>query len=299
MEKCLRWYNYSMNISIKNLNQMEEYNPKWIGPGHDNNFWTPGDDGYCITDSLINNMEKSSFTYKINSHGFRSQNFKKLDANKINILTSGCSQSFGYGLPEELRWQSFLLNNLSNKDVELFDISATGASFRLIVRNVFAFIKNYGKPDYIFIPFPDVARDFMFHEKYKRFVSVSANTKYLLEKRNNQINPNITYTESFNESDAIMRALESIWFLEDLCNALGIKLFWTTWVTNNSYVQSVFANCDFNNFIKPDLEYLKQLRTIENPNNLEYWHYAADGEHLGSSWTSWQGKIFSEKFYNG
>ena len=47
-----------------------------------------------------------------------------------------------------------------------------GGSIRLITRNVFSFIRNYDKPDYIFLLFPDIARDFLYRKESNNFVSV-------------------------------------------------------------------------------------------------------------------------------
>jgi hypothetical protein len=286
----------------------EEYSSEWIGPGNNKIFLGSLDrrtlipaekkeieyydqNGYYITDSVgdIKSINKNpNFTYKINRHGFRSKHFEPVDQNKTTILTAGCSHSFGQGLPEELRWQSFLLKNLNTKNIELFDVSSMGASYRLIVRNIIAFIRNYGKPNYIFVVFPDVARDFLYDKDLKKFWNVSAQAKFLTEE--NKKKPVFEYTLSFNEYDATMKAIEAIWYLEEICKWAGIKLFWTTWFSNCS---DNFKNYNFNNFVEQDWKYFNNVAKSSNPDNVPYWRIANDGSHMGSYWTSWQGKFFS------
>lgn len=250
---------------------IKEFSPKWMGPASQK-VWSGLIDGfptnrpiekkiayydeenYFITDNVgYNNVldVDPKFLYKINSNGFRSQHFKKVDNNKTTILTGGCSHSFGEGLPEELRWQSFLLNNINLNNVETFDVSSMGGSFRLIIRNVVSFIRNYGKPDYIFLALPDVGRDLAFEDTGKTFQSVSVNSEFLIKKDKT---PECfkKYTFSFEEHEAMMIAVEAIWFLEELCNQSGIKLFWTTWVPG---LDKVFSELKmFNNYLSSDWE---------------------------------------------
>ena len=254
---------------------IKEFDPKWMGPGSHKVWYGLIDshptnkpiekkirdydqENYFITDNVgYHNVldVDPKFLYKINSNGFRSQHFKEVDNDKITILTGGCSHSFGEGLPEELRWQSFLLNNINLNNIETFDVSSMGGSFRLIIRNVVSFIRNYGKPDYIFLALPDVARDFGFDTERKEFQSVNVNSEFLIKKDKT---PTCfkKYTLSFDEHDAMMIAVEAIWFLEELCNQSGIKLFWTTWVPG---LDKVFKELKiFNNYLSTDWEIFAQ-----------------------------------------
>lgn len=294
---------------MDNYSKIKEYRSDWLGSGsihtdiykiepkglnNPKSISYYDNDGYYITNDIgdlkIINKE-IDFTYKINKNSFRSQHFKKIDENKITILTGGCSHSFGWGLPEELRWQTFLLNNLDNKNLDLFDVSSPGASIRLIIRNVISFIRNYGKPNYIFLMLPDVARDFMYNEEVFNFENVTLGNA-ILTKKDDLPQHIINYGMSFNEYDAIMRSVEQIWALEEICVSYGIDLYWSTW----SYAtQDAFHFSDFKFYLEPDWNYFGKMKTSENINNLRYWDYANDKNHFGSSWTSWVGKKFSEK----
>ena len=314
-----------MNNDIKhvlNPNKNIQYSSSWLGPGTSifnnkvfNDLWSNDDKlNQCYFDEenyyIANLFSKSSelkFSYKINNHGFRSNHFKKIDKNKVSILTGGCSNSFGLELPDDLRWQSFLLKKIKKTNVELFDISSMGGSIRLITRNVFSFIRNYDKPDYIFLLFPDIARDFLYRKESNNFVSVYAHTDHI-KNTNNFDNVYKKYSLNFDENNALMIALESIWSLEEFCKQANIKLFWSTWDQNlenyfynnknfNNYVP-LFINTDLKNQ-KINLNNIKKWSDLpeykNNINNLPYWKNADDGHHFGSQISSYVSDIFSEK----
>lgn len=311
-----KFINMINDVAINDLDKIQEFSTEWMGPGS-NKVWTGimsgsimdnppektisyyDNDGYYITDSvgdrkLIN--KKIDFTYKINKHGFRSQHFKKIDTTKLTILTGGCSQSFGEGLPEELRWQSFLLKNLNNLNVDLFDISAGGASCRLIIRNTISFIRNYGIPDYLFLVLPDISRNFMFDENEYKFQNVWTNKKFITN-HNKKTKLFKKYTINFNEYDELMITIENILALEELCNNIKTKLVWTTW---SPELIKIFSNFNFKNYINPALNFFgdSDLSKIKNTENLPYWYFANDIAHLGTIWTSTQGLNFSEVIKN-
>ena len=107
------------------------------------------DEGYLITykffeqEPVLN--EELYFTYKLNNRGFRSQHFKELNKKDFNILIAGCSNTFGYGLPNEFTWPNLITNKLKNKflnkNVEMFNISGPGHSIPLIIRNIICFLE--------------------------------------------------------------------------------------------------------------------------------------------------------------
>ena len=70
------------------------------------------DSGYCIVDSITEPIyeEELKFQYSMNTHGFRSQHFKVLKKEDINILYAGCSMTFGVGLPYEYIWPNLSVN---------------------------------------------------------------------------------------------------------------------------------------------------------------------------------------------
>lgn len=314
-----------------NLSLIKEFNSDWIGPGSDKvfsllktdtghyNYKEPyyDSENYYITYSVGDKKVISSdpgFNYKINSHGFRSQHFKTIDNKKITILTAGCSHSFGEGLPDELRWQSFLKNYFYKNEIDLFDVSAMGASSRLIIKNIFSFIRNYGRPDYIFLVLPDLAREFLYSEKGARFINGHANDKFLIDKNAPAELKN--FSSSFDEFNYAMYVIEYIWMLEEFCKYANIKFFWSTWSQESA---KFFNNINsFKNYLPHDFKIFKEMALDISDNDKinsfifnnkitenniisyikKYWVFANDKSHYGVFWTHEISKMFGEKIIN-
>jgi hypothetical protein len=245
---------------------------------------------------------KPHFEYKINKHGFRSQHFKNLDHNNTNILYSGCSWTFGMGLPEESTWTNMLSNTIqssSNKKVEVFNIGYRAFSIGLIIKNVMSFIRSYGKPEYLFIVFPDSGRDFIFN-KYNNSYS-AVDPRYFEHTSDFTAD----YTKSYRYETNILKYSEMIKMLEDFCNQSGIKLLWTTWYYPD---YDIYKNLEFDNlcptdttFLQADPGFYRIFNEIEygsnypynNIDNLPYWSVARDLVHPGTAWTTHITKEFS------
>ena len=99
-------------------------------------LWLINDYELTYEHNLKNNREElekynwtnRQFTYKFNSHGFRSEEF----SNDDSIMFFGCSYTVGIGLPLENTWAYLVAQNLNLKCFNL-GIGATGpdTSFRL------------------------------------------------------------------------------------------------------------------------------------------------------------------------
>jgi hypothetical protein len=119
------------------------------------------------TSKEIKNVE-----YKINSDGFRTEHFED-STDKDIILATGCSFTFGLGLPEKYTWPKLLEAEL-NKDADLFklyNLGFPGHGYFIIIKNIFSFIKKYGKPKAIFIVFPNINRDVYFSKIRKKVLN--------------------------------------------------------------------------------------------------------------------------------
>ena len=242
------------------------------------------------------NEFNNDIEYKLNEQYFRSQSFLNFDSGKTNALYAGCSFTFGLGLPEELLWTNILNNKLSQhlkEDVQLFNIGFRAFSNYLIIKNIMSFIRTYGKPDFLFVVFPDCARDFIFNEK-------TGDYEYVFPRF---FNPNklnhfeIKYTKGFSYETNILKSIDMIRHLEDFCQAAEIKLYWTTWYYPDF---DIYKKAGFRNLVDTDTTFLqantgyKRTYTYghdgveykyENTENLKYWELARDLVHPGSAWT--------------
>ena len=201
------------------------------------------------------------YTYKYNSHGFRSIEFSP----EVDILTAGCSFTFGSGLPFEYTWSQQLQRKITNKKIAT--ISSPGYSTQKIISYIFKYFKSIGNPKMIICLLPDFYR-FLFLEK----VSNKMVSHY------KQIHQNSTLDKKFKQqiksSSPPMNwgyyiNYEYILMLEQYCESNDIKLIWSTWDTDEAFdhdKNNIFHEIGFNNVHE-------SLRDI-----FKYYHY--DQENL-------------------
>lgn len=274
-------------------NNVDYFTAKYIG--HEDNISLNKNRGLLTTEK--------DFIYTYNKHAFRSKNFKKLSKENYNILTSGCSITFGHGLPEEFVWPNMLKEKIKNfildKDIELYNLGSCGASTLTIIKNIFTFINLYGKPDTIFVLFTEMSRGFIYEEVNKKYVQVvyREDLFYYPKKFARK-----KWAENFVYEDILIINSTLIHILESFCKNIGIKLFWSSWVTKET---EILKGLNFNNFVEIDkfetlmlhpeiindeddieiknakIEFIENFRK-KNINNLPYWEHARDLQHPGT-----------------
>jgi hypothetical protein len=267
------------------------------------------EDGFLIKEKMhsgefVSESENknSPIIYKINKHGFRSDQFKKFEPENTNILFLGCSFTSGVGLPENLIWKSFMLNEMEKKfdNIVSYNLGVQGHSIHNCVNNFRVFIDKYGKPDYVFALFPGIERFTLYNAGQKDFVKVNATSWKELKG----IYPKFVsdYVTAISTEDLIFSAIHSLHMLETICNQIGIKLIWSSW---NQAQSKIFNEIDFKNFIEVEypqrINLSKDFDTIpyygENIDNLPYWNIARDLSHPGSGYHKIISKNFLQKFY--
>jgi hypothetical protein len=184
----------------------------------------------------IGTVDKDN-TYKINKFGFRGEVYENPEA-----LASGCSITFGLGVPEEGRWTNFLSNKI---DKGVMNLGSPGASVESICLNIIKYCVNNKMPKQVFCLMPDFFRSMIVFDKefsqMKTQRDKFGNHQGLLVTF---CNPKITmYDQSmFMEmkdkrfiEDAIsphhliFNAVNAIYMLEAFCSTNNIELYWTTW----------------------------------------------------------------------
>jgi len=90
-------------------------------------------------------------TYRFNSRGFRSPEFKE----NVEFLIGGCSLTYGVGVEEDKVWSHLLCKKLN---VEYANLSIPANSVGKIIRDFFAYFKLYGHPKTIICLFPPFER---------------------------------------------------------------------------------------------------------------------------------------------
>lgn len=229
------------------------------GPGETSYFYNS--DSFKNNDVSISKNDKS-IEYEINSDGFRCDDFG-FNASS-NFLFAGCSVSFGMGLPYDYTWAN-KVNKHFKKD-NFYNVSVSAASIYTIVNNIIAYIKKYGKPEHVFVVFPDYYRVPRFEEIDGDYV---VHTNSLFPKLGLE-----------NTMFAKHLSINSIITLETLCSAMDTGLTWTTWNKGfNDELKDGLISKNFNNFL--NVIDNSDYDIVNNKKNNPYWKDARDKSHFG------------------
>lgn len=226
-------------------------------------YYAPG-----ATNVILNKSNGESFlptvdehnTYKINSLGLRGE--VDLDS---DVLASGCSITFGIGIPEDGRWTN-LLSNKMNKSV--MNLGNPGGSVATICNQIIHYCMNNKMPKEIFCLMPDFWRNMVVVDKefYKSGVKrKNIGTRDFLElmfcNPNVKADGNIVVMEtkdkqniedSISPHQLILNSVNYIYILESFCLLNNIKLYWTTWDRPSSMIIEQLAtleNFKLKNFV--------------------------------------------------
>ena len=94
--------------------------------------------------------------YDINEYGYRCPPFETIDYNKIQVITAGCSFTFGMGISEGNNWPSILQQKLPSS-FQVWNLGVPGYSNDAIVRTISRFVK-FIKPAFIFVQWTHLNR---------------------------------------------------------------------------------------------------------------------------------------------
>lgn len=183
-------------------------------------------------------------TYEINEFGFRG----KIDIDS-DILASGCSITFGIGVPEEGRWTNMLSSRMGES---VTNLGNAGASVETICNHLIRYCMNNKMPKEIFCLMPDFFRNMVVVDK--EFYKSGVNRERVGTKDNLELmfcNPKVKIYDGIvfmetkdkqNIEDAtsphqlILNAVNDIYVLESFCLVNNIKLYWTTWDRSSALI---------------------------------------------------------------
>jgi hypothetical protein len=189
-------------------------------------------------------------SYVTNKYGFRSPEFTSSD-----ILVSGCSFTFGVGVPNEAAWGNVVGAKLGESVASL---ALPGWSIYQSVDRIFTYFRLYGHPKKLFCLFPDLARlpyvvdNEVLGDKSKKdhlgvFISYADNSdtspKFIKKPYD------ISYIST--EENSTYFSIRAIRNLEQYCNSVGIEFLWSTWdkpFTNIANQLKTNENFSFNNY---------------------------------------------------
>ena len=217
------------------------------------------------------NINDPLISYTINNYRYRSDDISK-DYSESNFLYSGCSNTFGLGLPLESIW-AHQLNSFLGKE-KFINLGINGGSYKTVVYDVFNYIRNFGKPEGVFLLLPNLERQITFAKSEEDKVSIQLR---MHKKTNLEISKIITEEVNLFEFYNTMKMLEDYLF------ELKIPLIWATWDTDLDKKINLTQN--FRNYISTNnFEVYEKIQNSPRPKQLDndYWVVARDNSHLGS-----------------
>jgi hypothetical protein len=231
--------------------------------------------------SLIDRGKKlkgPKIEYNLNKFLFRSKELKDFQKENMNILYSGCSNTWGDGVFEEEMWTNILTNKIEtlnlNKKIDSNNIAYPGSNVKGIIKNLLGTTQKIGLPNYIFICFPSITRDLFYSKGYAQFFNCFVEDPAApLEP----VSVGKKYNHNFSYENNLLTSTTMIFLLEELCKSSNIKLFWTTWDDDDD---KIFQKMNFNNYFKINYEYENKAIKTNSP----YWEVAQDGFHPGAKW---------------
>lgn len=190
----------------------------------------------------------TDYTKGVNSLNFRSPEF----VNNPEIIFSGCSVSYGVGIPADATWIESLSKKLNPKSYVA--LAKPGSSTQKIVFTIIKYIFKYGKPKKIFVLFPDLYR--------LSSVVDAKNVTERTDKRDGGAYPVelhlardkkdlIKYSKKPHLLKKILipemgfkSGIESIYLLEVFCREAEIELLWSTWDAQTAAIASLINLSD-------------------------------------------------------
>ena len=199
-------------------------------------------------------------SYTINELGLRGKSYENSD-----IVASGCSITFGIGVPESGRWTN-LLEKKINKNI--LNLGNTGASIQSICTNLIQYCMNNKMPKEIFCLMPDFFRRVVIVDKefYKSrvkrdgielrdelgYVFCGPQIKTIKDSLLMYVEDQKYIEDSISPHQLLLDSINSVYILESFCLINNIKLYWTTWdLPSATILQELNKNKDFKlkNFI--------------------------------------------------
>lgn len=250
----------------------------------------------------------SRISVKFNNEGHRSSDFTK----DIDLLSAGCSFTFGIGLEENLIWNNMLATKygLSHNSIGI-----PGGSCMDIVFSIFKYFEKYGHPKKLLVLFPDFGRVFTYIDKnILDHSSMFHDSKSLITKSfaNDRVLPDIEDRSakyiSLPTNISTIYSLEFVYMLNSVyirmleiyCNSNKIDFIWFKWDPEDHIDTdgglNGFSNMykiDYINYLKPYSRsfYKKSTEDIchkEDKENLlhipDRWYVAEDRSHHGVHW---------------
>jgi hypothetical protein len=193
-------------------------------------------------------------------------------------------------------WSTNLTNKIKEKEKNIkdFKISHGGHSIKLIIKNTMAFIRNYGKPDYIFMILPQFGRSVHYYKfNFENVFHPSAS--YALSW-----DPQTDYAKHCTMNDLYFEDILLLGTFIDYCKESKINLLVSEW-DGESYSFAKKSGIDLSTtaLISPIMapRLLEDVYKIDNSGyDQDMWVFALDKEHPGIAWNLLTSILFFKEF---
>lgn len=172
--------------------------------------------------------------YSKDDHAYR--NSSKIG--RADIIASGCSQTYGVGIPEDVRWSNQLGDLMGMSQVT---VSLPGWSTQSMINGVMSYIKQYGKPKVVALLLPDFYRfDIAVNKTSMIFRLDEKNSSNLdLVRRINDVTEAYTRLPKISKKPHLIEEIlpaevsyffsgQFLRFFIEYCKEAEIKLIWGT-----------------------------------------------------------------------
>lgn len=212
------------------------------------------------------NYYDPELTYKLNNFTFRSDDFDKEKASS-NMLYSGCSFTFGVGVPYKSIWSNMLNDSLGYKD--FYSLAICGGSFESIIFDIYTYIKKFGAPKGIVTLFPPPIRVMSYSEEENAIRMIPFRVVHMNdvdEKRFFKDNRDLLSYDLWT-----VKFYHMITALELYLESIGVKFLWGCW---DIYVNKIFSQISgLKNYINIDGGLADKFRLAVELNEIDYSNY--------------------------
>ena len=153
--------------------------------------------------------------YRFNEHGFRSKSWQ--DNTEECYVAFGCSNTFGVGTPEHLRWSNIIEETLGKP---VFNLGIGHGSADSVTRLAIGWLHEI-KPTKVFVLWPPIVR-WEIATKNK-IITISPTT--LKERNFTEEQNKINYASLDEEFNFQINSLRNKHTLKVICDNLNIKLY--------------------------------------------------------------------------
>lgn len=177
--------------------------------------------------------------YEYSEDCFRSDRFTNEHNGKLHVLFAGDSEAEGYGANLGEFWPSIIYEQIKNECSGFFNLSKGGWGWEKIIANSLIYFDKYGKPDYMFILLPNIARlwHYMGEEEgwyyIQRYIFDEDNyprkiTNKIQEYQQNNPHDRTEYMNSF------IRFVAGWKLFLKYCESEGINVVWSIWESSDA-----------------------------------------------------------------